>query len=50
MSEYVGSLPKDPINFASIFQYLNFVDNYKSDARSERLLVTPLDFDLHPDF
>ena len=50
MSEYAGSLPEDLINLASIFQYLNSVDNYKGGARSERLPVTPPKFGLDPDF
>ena len=34
LSEYVGSLPGDPINLESITQYLNSVDEYESDRRS----------------
>ena len=49
MSEYAGSLPEDPINFASISRYLNSVDDYEGGARSERLPVTPPEFDLDPD-
>lgn len=39
ISEYIGSLPKGFINLASISQYINFVDDYKSDTRLEHLPV-----------
>lgn len=46
MNEYVGSLPKDPINLTFISQYLNFANKYKSSARLEHLVIIFLDFDL----
>lgn len=50
MSKYVRSLSKDYINFASISRYLNFVDDYYEDsARSQRLPITPPEFDLDQD-
>ena len=49
MSEYARGLPEDPINFESIIQFPNFVDDYKSGARFERLPVTPSGFFLDPD-
>lgn len=49
LSEYAGSLPEDPINLESISRDLNSVDDYESGARSERLPVTPPEFDLDPD-
>ena len=50
ISDYAESLPEDSIILESIFQYLNHVDNYKNEARSERLPVTPSEFDFNPDF
>ena len=35
LSEYAGSLPRDPINLESITQYLNFVDEYENGSRSQ---------------
>lgn len=50
LSEYGGSLPEDSINLASIFRYLNSVDDDEDGAKSERLPVTPPEFDLDPEF
>lgn len=33
------------MNLTFISQYLTFVDEYKSSAKSKRLLVIPLEFD-----
>ena len=49
LSEYAKSLLEKPINLESISRYLNSVDNYEGGARSERLPVTPPEFDLGPD-
>ncbi len=49
LSEYVGSLPGDPINLESITQYLNSVDKYKSGKRSQVEPVTPSELILDPE-
>ena len=49
LSEYAGSLPGDPINFESITQYLNSVDEYESDRRSQVEPVTPPELILDPE-
>lgn len=49
MSEYIRSLPKDPINLASISQYLNFIDYYKASTRLKHLLVIFLEFNIDLD-
>lgn len=50
MSEYAGSLPKNPINLDSTTQYLNASNDQEGGATSERLPVTPPEFYLDPDF
>ncbi len=47
ISKYTGSLPKDPPNLTSISQYLNFVNDYKSGAKSEHLPVIFPEFNLY---
>lgn len=50
MSEYTKSLPKNPINnLFSIFQYLNYINNYKSNVKLKYLLIIFLKFDLDLD-
>ena len=49
MSKCACSLPEDLINLAFISRYLNYVNDYKDGARSERLQVTPPEFHLDPE-
>ena len=50
INEYARCLPWDHINLEFISQYLDSVDDYEDGARSERLPVTPPEFDLNPNF
>lgn len=47
ISKYTESLPKDPPNLTSISQYLHFVNDYKSGAKSEHLPVIFPEFNLY---
>lgn len=50
MNKYAGNLLKNLINIIFIFQYLNFIDNYKDSTRLEYLSVILLKFDLNLKF
>lgn len=50
ISEYIKNLLKDFINFFFISQYLNFINNYKNNAKLKYLLVTSPEFDLDSAF
>lgn len=50
MNKYSRSLFEDPIYLASIFRYLNYLENYKNGINLEHLLVLFPKFDLDPEF
>lgn len=49
MSEYVGSIHKNLINFESITQYQNSIDKYKSGRRYYVKSVIPSELILDPE-
>lgn len=49
LNKYTRNLLKDFIKFEFIFQYLNFINNYKSGIKFEYLLIISLELDLDLD-
>ena len=49
LSEYVRSLPGDPINLESITKYLNSVEEYENGRRSQVESFTPPELILNPE-